>query len=68
MPKHGNNLRLDDGVFVFRKPGGQSFQSYYEEIYQAVILNVERIRQRKTDLHFSVWSSYQERDFKILKS
>ncbi|RFZ90069.1 hypothetical protein D0C36_22775 [Mucilaginibacter conchicola] len=67
MPKHGNDLRLDDGVFVFRMPEGQSFQSYYEEIHEAVKAHIERIRRRETDLSFKVWSPYQERDFKILK-
>lgn len=67
MPKHRDDLRLDGAVFVFSMPEGRIFQPYYEEVHQGVTAHIARIRQRRTDLSFKVWSAFQERDFKILK-
>lgn len=67
LPGYKNLLALKAGKFVFTLPAETAFQLYYESLFTAISACTGRIRNRKHDLDFKVWSPNQERDFKVLK-
>lgn len=65
--KYRAHIKLADERLVITLPGEESFQQDYEALHQTIVSSINRIRNRDTDLDFTVKSVYQERDFKIVK-
>lgn len=67
MPGYKADVKLEDGVLVFRVPEGKAFEPYYEAVFVGTSACIGRIRNQEVDLTFSVKSPNQERDFRLLK-
>lgn len=48
-------------------PDTANFSQVYENLHQAIVSSIQRVRVRQVDLEFTIRSKVQERDFKVLK-
>ena len=61
-------IEIEDDKIVIRLPdSGQSFNVNYDKVYTLVHQKVKDIRHRDYDLHFTVRTTNQLRDFTIAK-
>lgn len=67
LPAYQDQLDITDGRLVFVVPQNAKFQPYYEELFTSVSECVDRVRNRKRDIDFTVRSLVQERDYRIIK-
>jgi hypothetical protein len=67
-PPYNELISIEDDKIVIRLPdNGKPFNDNYDEVFKLVSDNVARIRNRESDLDFSVKATNQLRDFKIYK-
>lgn len=67
LPAYKDIVAVKNGQLVFSVPVDTAFEEFYLPLQASVSASVARIRNREADLEFKVWSSSQERDFKVLK-
>jgi hypothetical protein len=67
LPEYREQLEMTNGRLIVAVPAELSFQPFYEQVLASVTTAITRIRTRKADIEFTVRSSHQQRDFKILK-
>lgn len=67
MPDRKEQIRVLGGRLVINIAADEQFHPAFEHIQQSITESMNRVRNRETDLEFTVKSAIQERDFKILK-
>ena len=60
-------ISLKETKFIITMVDDVNFNTVFPEVHTQINKNIERVRNRKVDLNFSVRSKNQERDFMILK-
>lgn len=67
LPEWRDRLMIMGGKLVINIAATETFQPTFELINHAINNSMSRVRNRETDLEFTVKSTAQERDFKIFK-
>lgn len=67
LPEYSDQLAVKSGRLIVTVPPDAAFAPVFEHLFNTVDAAITRIRNRKTDIEFTVRSPTQERDFKILK-
>jgi hypothetical protein len=67
LPQYKDQLEVKNGRLTITVPADLAFAPFYENVFNSVTATMTHIGNRKTDVEFTVRSSVQERDFKILK-
>ncbi|MDT3401022.1 hypothetical protein [Mucilaginibacter terrae] len=66
--EYRGSLEFHNDKFVLTLPENEAFQSSYQSLHALILTQVNRIRDRQIDLHFTIKSKFQERDFTIIRS
>jgi hypothetical protein len=61
-----DHIKLAGEKLIVNVPDA-NFSQVYESLHQTIISSIDRVRVRQIDLEFTIRSTIQERDFKILK-
>jgi hypothetical protein len=61
------HIKLTDERLIISIADTASFSQAYETLQEAITVCIDRIRNREIDLEFTIQSTIQRRDFKILK-
>lgn len=67
LPDYQQHTKVTNGKFIITISDMANFQRTYEDLHQAIVNSINRIRNRDIDLEFTVKSENQERDFTIFK-
>jgi hypothetical protein len=68
LPKaYRESIELDDERLVITIPDDEHFLIKCSELHVKISANIERVREREYDLHFTIRSTGQQRDFTISK-
>jgi hypothetical protein len=68
LPKrYRESIELDEDRFVITIADDEHFIIKCSELHVKISTNIERVRSRDYDLHFTIRSSRQHKDFTIVK-
>jgi hypothetical protein len=62
-----DTVKLQIDRIIITIPDDVEFDPTYAELYRVVVKLIDRVRKREYDLNFTMKSSVQLRDFKIIK-